>query len=273
MRTMALVMTRSHLRGGLAFVVLAIVLVLGAAGTRHETASAGAPCATPAVTGGTYAVFYGAPVVIPDNDAGGVSACMTIGAGQPITDLNVGLVIEHRWPGDLIITLTHEGTGTIVTLVDRPGVPTDGLGCGEEGNDMSVVLDDSAVSSVEATCLAATPTISGTLRPNGQLSGFIDENLSGTWTLHMRDAAIGDTGGLNAWSLIAGGGGSGAGDVNCSGGVNSIDATLVLQLIAELTGSLPCQANADVNGSGGVNSVDATLILQFVAGLIDSLPV
>jgi len=47
----------------------------------------------------------------------------------------------------------------------------------------------------------------------------------------------------------------------------------VLQLIAELTGSLPCQANADVNGSGGVNSVDATLILQFVAGLIDSLPV
>ncbi|OGO50953.1 MAG: hypothetical protein A2148_02345 [Chloroflexi bacterium RBG_16_68_14] len=63
------------------------------------------------------------------------------------------------------------------------------------------------------------------------------------------------------------------GDVNCSGSVDSIDATLVLQLVAGLLDSLACEDAADVNESGDVNSIDATIILQYVAGLLDSLPV
>lgn len=62
------------------------------------------------------------------------------------------------------------------------------------------------------------------------------------------------------------------GDVNCSGGIDSIDAALVLQYSASLVGSLSCQENADVNSSGGIDAVDAALILQYTAGLISQLP-
>jgi hypothetical protein len=62
-------------------------------------------------------------------------------------------------------------------------------------------------------------------------------------------------------------------DVNCNGDVNSIDASLVLQLGAGLVALLPCDALADANQDGRTNAIDASLILQYSAGLIDSLPV
>ena len=62
------------------------------------------------------------------------------------------------------------------------------------------------------------------------------------------------------------------GDANCSGGIDSIDAALVLQLVAGLVGSLSCEENADANEDGTVNAIDATLILQHIAGLLPTLP-
>ena len=64
-----------------------------------------------------------------------------------------------------------------------------------------------------------------------------------------------------------------AGDANCDGLVNSIDAALILQLGAGLLVSLPCDEAANVNGDLVINSIDAALVLQFSAGLLDSLPV
>ncbi len=62
------------------------------------------------------------------------------------------------------------------------------------------------------------------------------------------------------------------GDVNGDGEVNSVDASLILQLNAGLIASLPCQEAADVNGDGAVTTEDAALILQFTAGFIESFP-
>ena len=62
------------------------------------------------------------------------------------------------------------------------------------------------------------------------------------------------------------------GDVNCSGEVDSIDATLVLQFGAGLLSSLRCEENADVNADQAIDSLDALDILFLVAGFIDSLP-
>lgn len=63
-----------------------------------------------------------------------------------------------------------------------------------------------------------------------------------------------------------------AGDADCSGDVNSIDAALILQLAAGLLTGLPCPAGADANEDGRVDAIDAALVLQYVAGLLDSLP-
>ncbi len=64
----------------------------------------------------------------------------------------------------------------------------------------------------------------------------------------------------------------GSGDVNCDATTNSVDAALILQRVAGLISSLPCEAEGDVNG-GGIDSVDAALVLQFDAGLLEGLPV
>jgi hypothetical protein len=62
------------------------------------------------------------------------------------------------------------------------------------------------------------------------------------------------------------------GDTSCGAGVNSIDALLVLQLVAgKILGSLPCDLNGDVNRDGRIDAVDAALILQYSARLLHSL--
>jgi hypothetical protein len=59
-----------------------------------------------------------------------------------------------------------------------------------------------------------------------------------------------------------------AGDADCNGLINPIDAALVLQQVASLILGVPCLGAADFNRNGTLDSIDAALILQFVAGLI-----
>jgi len=64
-----------------------------------------------------------------------------------------------------------------------------------------------------------------------------------------------------------------AGDADCNGILNSIDAALVLQYSAGFMMTLPCEAAADVTGDGMIDSRDAALILQYNAGLCHLLDV
>ncbi len=63
-----------------------------------------------------------------------------------------------------------------------------------------------------------------------------------------------------------------AGDVNCSGNVDSIDALLVLQYAAGMPVLVCEQSHSDVNWDGAVNALDAALILQVEAGVIPEFP-
>ncbi len=58
------------------------------------------------------------------------------------------------------------------------------------------------------------------------------------------------------------------GDVNDDGHVNSVDASLLLQLSAGRVAQLPNMASADTNRDGSVNAIDATVVLQIDAGIL-----
>jgi subtilisin-like proprotein convertase family protein len=143
---------------------------------------------------------------IPDNDPNGATDTITIDPGSGfITDLDVVLQTTHTWVGDLAFTLTHVDTGTSVTIVDRPGVPTTGNGC--SGDDIDVTVDDEGPdTAIESQC-SNLPAIGGAAPggdPAGPILAALDgELIAGDWTLTVRDHAAADTGTLDLWCLEA----------------------------------------------------------------------
>jgi hypothetical protein len=63
------------------------------------------------------------------------------------------------------------------------------------------------------------------------------------------------------------------GDADCNGRTDTVDAALVLQVIARIASAGPCGGRADVNGDAAVGPQDALLILQYAAGIVPRLPV
>jgi subtilisin-like proprotein convertase family protein len=139
------------------------------------------------------------PIGLP-NGTSSISSQLTVGPSATIDDLDVDIDMDHAWVGDLSMVLTHQNTGTAVTIIDRPGVPASTYGC--SGDDILATLDDEAALPVENQCGGGTPTISGTFSPNSALSAFDGESSSGTWQLSVTDAfTSADAGTLNGWSI------------------------------------------------------------------------
>ena len=63
-----------------------------------------------------------------------------------------------------------------------------------------------------------------------------------------------------------------AGDADCDGGVDSVDALAVLKSVAGLPVPGDCLAMGNVDCNLSLTSVDALTILRFVAGIVQSLP-
>ncbi len=135
---------------------------------------------------------------IPDNNPTGVTVTMNVTENVSMTDLDVNLNISHTWVGDLIVTIKSP-TGTIATIIDRPGVPATTFGC--DGNNIVATLDDEAAAPVENVCAGSVPTISGSFTPNNPLSIFDGENTMGIWELTVSDNVGSDTGTINSWGI------------------------------------------------------------------------
>lgn len=138
------------------------------------------------------------PVDIPDR--GTVTVQGNRISGPPTVDgnLTVEVVLEHTWVGDLIITL-RSPSGTEVTLLDRPGVPSGIFGC--SNNNMDVIFDDSASIDPETHCAGTDPWLTGAALPAESLAAFNGEPTDGTWSLIVSDNAGGDTGRILSWKV------------------------------------------------------------------------
>ncbi len=105
-----------------------------------------------------------------------------------IIDVNVTIDITHTWDSDLDISITSP-SGTTVILSDDNG------GGGDDYTN--TVFDDSAGTSITA----GSAPFTGNFSPEGNLSDFIGEDPSGTWTLTIFDDFAGDVGTLNSFSI------------------------------------------------------------------------
>lgn len=111
----------------------------------------------------------------------------SVSSSFTIADVNIGILAQHFWRGDLQITL-QSPMGTRVQLVNGDTQNT-------SGDNFNVLLDDGAgqlVNTDSATGNHTNPTTfnppyQNTFRPNNALSAFNGQNSAGTWRLEICD--------------------------------------------------------------------------------------
>ncbi len=161
-------------------------------------------------------------VPIPDSSTAGpgmLSDTQTVPDSGTIADVNVDLLIEHTWQGDLIVDISHGGV--TVPLMYRSGdsqstsfgFSADNFG--DPANPSSrFILDDEAgafydsapPNGIGAVADPGIANVSGSWLPFGvngasALSAFDGLDKNGPWILSISDNAGGDTGTLLSWSL------------------------------------------------------------------------
>jgi hypothetical protein len=145
-------------------------------------------------------ICFNGSIAIPDNNPSGIVVPLTVNQPGFILDLNVSVVSNHTWPGDLIFTLSHTGSGNSIELMNRPGSPNTTNGCSQDGVD--VLFDEASTVDVESYCNNAIPGIGGTLNPDGDLNLFNSQVVSGEWVLSVSDNVGQDTGVISQFCLI-----------------------------------------------------------------------
>jgi subtilisin-like proprotein convertase family protein len=159
---------------------------------------------------------------IPDGTAPGLSSVMTLPALTiaQAANLKIRLNLSHPYTGDLRITLTSPCGTTF--LIDRPGVPADPFGNGDNFGTSNAAVPPPGVYIFDiagATIIPETPggtgfITPGTYRPSNDAAPGVAHNwagltfpcgTAGNWTLTIRDFEIVDAGSLTEWAILVGG--------------------------------------------------------------------
>jgi subtilisin-like proprotein convertase family protein len=129
---------------------------------------------------------------IPDNDAAGVSAPLTVSGINPATlsassIVSVQVNITHTYTGDLVLALIAP-SGNTINLSNRRGAGGDNF-------------NNTIFSMTAGTAIAAgSPPFNGSYIPDGAFSALTG-NINGTWTLKVTDLAGVDIGTINSWTI------------------------------------------------------------------------
>jgi len=128
------------------------------------------------------------PVEISSIGTPTVTSKITFLNDLPVTDVNVGLELDHTFLADLIISITSpQGTEVILTSNS----------CGELEN-INAIFDDDGDPFI---CSSGGVAISGTVSPLGSLASFNGESSFGEWILTVIDTAPADGGNINNFFL------------------------------------------------------------------------
>ncbi|GAB4495365.1 MAG: hypothetical protein OHK0019_24210 [Saprospiraceae bacterium] len=141
------------------------------------------------------------PKTISDNVASTVTSVLNIPDSKAIADVDVTLIANHTYVGDLDAKLVAP-TGETILLFDRPGVPASAFGC--SGDNLTLVFNDASSQSaavLENTCNSVNPALLGEFQAIGSLAALNGKNAQGNWQMVVTDYFDGDGGSLIAWGL------------------------------------------------------------------------
>ena len=147
------------------------------------------------ITSVAQVCYSGPAVAIPDNNATGAFAELSIASAGSLSDLDVSTTITHTWPGDLSLRLTRVASNTTINLGSRLG----GTGCQIDNIDAS--FNDQG--GVPIACAATPPGITGVLTPENPLSAFNGLDQNSAWRLTAVDGAGQDIGSITGFCINA----------------------------------------------------------------------
>lgn len=153
--------------------------------------------------------FNALNIPITDNDPAGITDSRSVtGVNGSTLGVDCKLVaacfsIDHTWVGDLVVKLMSPN-GTMVTLLDRPGVPATANGC--DGDNINVCVERGTGNEIENVCTPNIPSIAGNFTAaNGTNLDAINTgggSPNGTWQIFASDNVAFDTGAIMSWKLV-----------------------------------------------------------------------
>ena len=163
----------------------------------HASVSEVTPICTQANDCGEYTSAPGSQIG-PGPDPAGEGLRDTIsvsgtGVDEVLTDLDVVIVAQHTYMGDMDVFLMGPNGQEVELFTDV---------CSFEDNADVRLDDDAEISIVDGCVSGEVPTLYGTFSPEGSLADFNYTDFNGDWVLRIADDVGGDQGTLISWCLI-----------------------------------------------------------------------